>query len=181
MVRFRLVMAAVACWLVLAAASGADAWRCPKCGCCRPPCLTKRLVPGVERSVRWEYFQHCETWSVQGPSRCVGNVPKECIDPSKLPQYDKVWEPRCGPTFTARRLWKRPVVCERSVLHCVFEATCPECGLVQTADKATSQTAWISPNGSQGPLQVSTVRPVGPQMSSPAEPSGAGGLPATVR
>jgi hypothetical protein len=95
------------------------------------------LVPGVERLVTYEYFDRCETWCVQGPSRCVGEVKKTCDDPNAMvPQFDKIWQPTCGPSFTCSRLWKRPVVVERPVLRCVLEDKCSHCGVAQVAQQA---------------------------------------------
>lgn len=133
----RWAMLAVACWLAVIAELDGDQWHCPVCGCCEFPFRTRRLVPDVERVVQWEYFQRCETWCVQGPSRCVGEVRKSCCDPNcNVPQYDKIWEPRCGPAFTAARLCKRPVVVERPVLRCVTEDVCTHCGRAQAATEA---------------------------------------------
>ncbi|HEX3656011.1 MAG TPA: hypothetical protein VHV55_09400 [Pirellulales bacterium] len=133
----RVAVAAVACWLALGAALEAADWQCPACGSRGMPCRVRRLVPGVERLVTYEYFDRCETWCVQGPSRCVGEVKKTCDDPNAMvPQFDKIWQPTCGPSFTCSRLWKRPVVVERPVLRCVLEDKCSHCGVAQVAQQA---------------------------------------------
>jgi hypothetical protein len=131
---FHLSMTIFGCWLALGAALQAAEWRCPDCGCCEPPCRVKRLVPDVERVVHYEYFSRCETFCLQGPSRCVGKVQKNCCDPNAtVPQYDKLWQPTCGSTFTCSRLCKRPVVEERPVMRCVVEDVCSRCNVAHAA------------------------------------------------
>jgi hypothetical protein len=84
--------------------------------------------------VYYEYFSRCETFCLQGPSRCVGEVKKDCCDPNnQVPQFDKLWEPTCGSTFTCSRLCKRPVVEERPIMRCVVEDVCSRCGVAHAA------------------------------------------------
>jgi hypothetical protein len=134
------------------------------------------LVPGVERVVKYEYFDRCETWCVQGPSRCVGEVCKKCGDANaNVPQYDKIWQPTCGPSFTCSRLWKRPVVVQQPVLRCVLEDKCSHCGVAQAAKQ--SYPMWALRKRPSPATQVAAGQPAatapapadaGPSPSAPA-------------
>jgi hypothetical protein len=142
------------CWGTVAAAAWGDPWRCCHCGGCQTPRQVCRLVPDVERVVEYQYFERCEQFCVPGKSCCVGCVPKQCIDPRLPMQYDKIWQPTCGPTFTRGKLCKRPVVCERPVMRCVVEQVC--CGCGQADPKLESTSTWSRDPRLVGPAAVTS-------------------------
>ena len=183
MATLRLELAAAACWLALGASLDAGGWRCPACGSCELPCRVRRLVPDVERVMTYEYFNRYETWCVQGPSRCVGEVRKKCGEPNPMvPQFDKIWQPTCGPSFTCARLWKRPVVVERPVLRCVIEDKCSHCGVAQAAQQA--HPLWAirkKPSATQVAAGQPARAPVSASAASAAStPAAPATLPAAV-